>query len=299
MVRVLALLVSFIAICFGVLVLASFGAALHPVGDSLAVFRVPLAVIFALAVIWSTWSRYVRWPLAGCALLLLGWHGWMNWRPDPTVQADFTLYQQNMLYQRGQYTDFISKLRQVQPNFVTLQEVSQDNLVVLESLRDLYPHQVYCPFRVILGEAVLSRHPIVDQQTVCSGRDGVAAIKVDMPFGQMWVASIHLNWPWPYLQERQLTQLLPELRQLDGHVVLAGDFNSVAWSHTLDRVEAAIRAERVGRYAATYDLPWGPMSIGIDHVLTGPATGPQRIEIMPKLGSDHYGILAHLKEPAR
>ncbi|MFZ7093386.1 endonuclease/exonuclease/phosphatase family protein [Primorskyibacter sp. 2E233] len=281
-----------VSVVLGALILAGFGGALHPAGDALAVFRVPFLLLFALAVIWSMWPRKLRWPLAGLAMLGLLPHVW--W---PTTMGEgLTLYQQNLLWNRTEYDAWLAAVRAARPDFLTLQEVSEKNLALLDALRPLYPYQHHCPFGPELGEAVLSRHPLIEGSTRCSGRDGFAAAQVDLGGAPIWLVSLHLTWPWPYDQAQQVASLLPELRALEGPVILGGDFNSVAWSHTLARVAEATRTKRVGRYVKTFSLPGIGLPIEIDHVLAPQGKG-QRLRPLPKLGSDHHGLWAVIKRP--
>ncbi|WGW02454.1 endonuclease/exonuclease/phosphatase family protein [Tropicibacter oceani] len=275
----------------GLLVLAGFCGALHPAGDTLAVFRAPLLVLFALAVIWSAWPRRLRWPLAGLAILgLLPHAGVVGADAGTGAAGGVTLYQQNLLWKRSESAEWLAAVRAARPDFLTLQEVSAPNLALLEALRPLYPYQQFCPLRGKLGEAVLSRHPIVPGSGFCSKRDGFAALQADPGSGPVWVVSMHLNWPWPSLQWTQVEALLPELERLQGPVILGGDLNAVAWSHSVAQLQAATRTRRVGGYVSTFTLPWFPMPIGIDHVLAPEGRG--HVTALEPLGSDHRGLWA-------
>ncbi|MBP0481746.1 hypothetical protein [Sagittula salina] len=76
----------------------SFLGALHPAGDSLAVFRLPIAILAALALIRCDRPRALRWPLAALVLAMLGGHvAW--WMPDAGLApapGDIVHYQQNL-----------------------------------------------------------------------------------------------------------------------------------------------------------------------------------------------------------
>ncbi len=281
----------------GAALAASWGGALHPLGDSLAVIRVPLAVVFALAVIWAAWPRRVRWPLAGLALWAIGAIALPRMIPLGTVSDhDLSLYQQNLLYNRRDDAAWLDSVARHDPDVITLQEVSGRNLALLDSLAAAYPTQVACPFRAVGGVAVLSRLPAVPGTAICAGGDGLAAVQVETAFGPVWLVSLHLHWPWPYGQPEQVARLLPVLQGLEGHVILAGDFNAVAWSHTLRRIEAASGTTRIGPWAPTFHTPPYGIPLEIDHVLTGPAHA-QEVVVLPKHGSDHNGVLALLTRP--
>lgn len=290
-------LLKFMALCFLFLLVASYAGALHPAGDSVAVFRVPIAALAALTVIWSNWSRSVRWPLAVTAMAAMA----MIVAPrifdyGPPINYDLTLYQQNLLFSRREVDPWLDTIARRAPDMITVQEVSGRNKSVLEALEASHPTQQFCDFAGVGGVAVLSRFPAVEGSAFCAEKDGLAAVQLKTDFGPIWLVSIHLHWPWPFGQAQQVDRLVVALQQLEGHVIIGGDFNAVGWSHTLRRIGRAAGAKRVTHHGSSFHLPKIHMPVTIDHVLTGPAFS-QRAVSMPKLGSDHHGVLAYLTRP--
>lgn len=284
-------LVKIVTALSGLALLGGYMGAVHPAGDSLAVFRLPLAVMFGLAVIWTDWPHLLRWPLAGLAMASLGWLGWQP-RAEPSGPAQLVLYQQNLLWNRDEEAAWLAAVAKVSPDVVTLQEVSERNMALLDALAEEYPAQLHCPSG-IMGEAVLSRLPFVPGSMHCSERGGVAAMQVQAAFGPVWIVSIHVSWPWPYRQSVEVTEVLPMLRALEGPVILAGDFNAVAWSHTLARLAKATGTRRVGPLTHSYALPGIGLPVGIDHVLASPDLAGG-LRATPRFGSDHRGLVARL-----
>lgn len=296
MVREMRVLVKSVAILVlvssGVLLAFGFFGALHPAGDSFAVFRIPLAVIFALCVIWTPWSPLFRWPLAALCIGILIQVLIPRWTQPVASDYDFVLYQQNMLFSRSEYADWKGAVSASAANVVTLQEVSGRNLTEIQAMKDEFPTQVYCPFATVGGVAVLSSWPAVTGSQTCADKDGLAAVKLATPYGEIWFVSIHLHWPWPFGQAAQIARLEPLLHGLDGHVVVAGDFNAVAWSDAVRRIENASGTQMIGPHRTTFHAKHA-YPLGIDHVLSGSAY-TQETHVMPKFGSDHHGIVAYL-----
>lgn len=294
-VRHLRNLVTIIAIMAALLLVVGGLGVLHPAGDSFAVFRLPLLLIFALAVVWTPWSRALRWPVAVLALGAFVAHVWPSvWSDEVTAGGgDLVIYQQNLLFRRGEDEQWLAQVAAATPDLMTLQEVSGRNKALLARLQSVLPEQHYCDFATVGGVAVLSRYPIVAGTARCADRDGLAAMQVKTPDGPLWLVSVHLHWPWPYKQAAQVTRLVPLLETLEGPVVLGGDFNAVAWSHAVARLETATQTQRLAQSAATFHLPVIKMPVTIDHVLALP-TWHAEMRAMPKSGSDHHGVLARL-----
>lgn len=269
-----------------------FLGAIHPAGDSLAVFRAQLAG--ALAVL-SVGALALRMRRVGGVGLLLGLVAGV-----PVLLAfagegqpgAFRHYQKNLLFRNESLAAAEADLRAVAPDFVTLQEVSRRNAPILLSLSDVLPTHHFCRFASVGGVAVLSRFPAVPDSRTCAA--GLAAVQVITPQGPVWVVSIHLHWPWPFRQAAQVDGLIPVLADLDGPKVVGGDFNMVPWSSVMRRMSRAAGMELATPAHGT--LPrFGPLvPLPIDHVLT-PAGGQSAPR--PAAGSDHWGLLVTFDMP--
>ncbi len=272
---------------------AGFLGALHPAGDSLAVFRLQaaLAVVVLSVVLAALSGRARRWLAAAGVAVVAAAPAALSWvhLPSAAPVPVITVYQKNLLFRLADREAIAADIRATGADVVTLQEVSGPNLALLEELREDYPHQAFCPFLGVGGTAVLSRFPAV-AAPVCPQARGATALKVGGPAGAFWVVSVHLHWPWPYGQSWHVEALMPDLAALDGPVMLAGDFNMVPWGASVRAMARAARVERVGPTATTLALLGGAVPLPIDHVLLPEAwTGTH--EIRPALGSDHRGVV--------
>lgn len=291
-------LVIWVAGALGLLIGLGYLGALHPAGDSFAVFRLPLVIVFALVVIWAPWPRRLRWPLAGLAMAVLAPQAHDRLFPSRLPDGGgLTLYQQNLRFDRDGFDAWLELVARTRPDLITLQEVSGRNKPVLARLAATHPHQHYCDFATVGGVALLSRFPMIEGQTRCAERDGLAAMQVATPSGPVWAVSLHLHWPWPYRQAAQLDRLIPVLDTMDAPVLIGGDFNAVACSHTLRRVARATGTMPARSAASTFALPRIGLPVAIDHVLV-PHGWATELRTMPRAGSDHHGLLARVDREA-
>ena len=278
---------------------ASFAGMLHPAGDSLAVFRAPLAGVLALS------ALLAGGPGWGAAALVVGAAALAPQiapRLARGAPGPFVHYQQNLRYDLATPERVLADIAAAGPDTITLQEVSARNReTVLEPLRASHPHQAFCEAGAVGGVAVASRWPILEAPGCGAvhyggGRgpegDGLAALRVDAPGGPLWVASVHLTWPWPEPQALQAATLVPRLAALGGDVLLAGDFNMVRWSHRLRALARAARARVAGHAPITFvrTRPPVPLWLAIDHVLV-PEGARGRVEARPDTGSDHRALV--------
>tara|TARA_R100000789_G_scaffold34375_4_gene37656 strand:- start:12086 stop:12994 length:909 start_codon:yes stop_codon:yes gene_type:complete len=297
MVRILDPLLKSVAAVLTLLVLASWAGPLHPAGDTLAVVRAPLLALAALAVIWTSWPRGVRWPLAALALLALGQVVAMKLvAPAPGA---FSVYQKNLLYRNAQIPQLSQDILAAAPDVITLQELTGRNGEILDRLAPDYPHRTTCPFYSWSRNAVLSRHPILPGGTLCLSGQGIAGLHLDTPQGPVWVLSLHLRWPFPHGQGAQAAALEQVIAGLEGPMVLSGDFNMVPWGHSVRRLTRAAGLRRAGPLRPTYWL--APHGWPAGQVLSIPlpldqvwSPGGGKAENRPLFGSDHAGVLARV-----
>lgn len=262
----------------------SFLGALRPVGDSLAVFRFGLCLCL-LALAAALRAR----PLPALLVVGLACAGMASvlWYKLPQgAPGAITIYQKNLFHQNSDLMGVADDILATKPDFVTLQELSVANDALLDRLSTAYPHQHICRVTQRSGIAVLSQIKPVGDGT-CSRRYGLAQITVDLPQGRHHVASVHLSWPFPGAQPRQIRHLIDDLEALAHPILLAGDFNMVPWSHALSDVAHASGTRHAGPARTTFLIGFVPISI--DHVF---APGGGRSVTRPLLGSDHFGVLA-------
>lgn len=295
------------AICYGffglgtLVSLAGFLGAVHPAGDSFAVLRPACVAGFLALVLVCLIARFRRLGVASLmsAVLLAGT---ILIEVAPGARAitaagappQITLYQKNMLFVNRDWREIAADIRALEPDVVTLQEVSARNRPILDDLADLYPHQQFCSFSGVGGTAVLSRLPPHIDGGTCPAVRGLAVLRAQGPKGPVWLMSLHLHWPWPYGQAAQARAVETFLDGTDGPRVLGGDFNMIPWSHRLRRLEGTAHGQRAGPAQITFSVNLDGLSLypmPIDHVI-GPRGGD--LTRRPRLGSDHFGLLARL-----
>ncbi len=294
----------FFGLSTALILVLGFGGRFHGAGDTIALLR-PLAVP-VIAVIGMGWLLFKPRQLGvACLGLALG-AGYTMVPPAPAsfVPDDFrtyALYQKNLLFLLPDTTPVAEDILGSGADFVTLQELHARNRPILTRLRDTYPYQHFCPFAAVGGISVLSKWPVIEGQTVCEDFGGLSAMQVETPGGPLWVVSIHMHWPFPFRQSAQVQSLLPLLERLDGSAVVGGDFNMFEWAHSVRAVQRATETSYSGYPGGTFAFSyhnWGrnwlehmPL-LPIDHVLIPKEARRVSVARRPRLGSDHFGVVA-------
>jgi endonuclease/exonuclease/phosphatase (EEP) superfamily protein YafD len=118
------------------------------------------------------------------------------------------------------------------------------------------------------------------------------------------VAATHYQWPEPIGSQGRQARLFAEMfDRLDRDaLIVAGDFNLTPWSFTLRRQDVRFGLIRRSRAVATW--PVGKIEhwalnfpfpfLPIDHIYAGHAWKTVSIARGPRLGSDHFPLVAVL-----
>lgn len=279
------------ALAAGAALAGGFLGALHPAGDSLAVFRPHLAAalgVLCLMLLASGWRRAALG--AGAMALAAGLALLPHHRPASSPGgADLALYQKNLRFGLDDSAPLLADILAEEPDILTLQEVSDSTRAVVDALAGAFPTRVVCPFSSVGGPAVLSRFPALAGSARCL--DGAAVVTLDTPCGPVRVVSIHLHWPWPYQQGPQVAKLSRALGG-GGPTLAAGDFNMVQWSHALRTLARATGTVPVNTSRITLPDKIFGLGLPIDHVLAPARAGA--VAIRPRFGSDHRGLVARM-----
>ncbi len=229
---------------------AGFFGTVHPVFDSFGHFRAHLAVLMALCALPLLATSFR--PQAAVALLfavaaLATTSNMLSLSRLWQVQAYeaggdgdaiYRLLQMNLRYNNPTPEKVLSLIARTQPDVITLEETSAMWQEKLAGLASTYPYQIMCPYpHGKFGVGLLSRLPFAaGTEPSCDPRGAMAMATVDFGGTNIDVAAVHLTWPWPRGQYRQISGLSKSLASLGETALLAGDCNAAPWSAAVRRV---------------------------------------------------------------
>jgi len=293
------------------LVLGYWGSA-HPALDSFAHFRLHLAALIAVLALPSLFER--RWISISFALLLLAIAATASTLANPTGvaianasanigeagPARYKLLQMNLRYDNPKPKEVLSLIGRVQPDVITLDEVSDYWREELKFIEPSYPHQIICTGSSHIGAvAILSRRPFLHpSRAECLSRGSLAIATVTFGGAAVDVGAIHLGWPWPHGQHWHVERLEPMLSaKLGSSAILAGDLNAVWWSQTARMIATAADLKSLGNIGPTWLVGGAPdflrryIGLPIDNLFVKGRVIPASIKRLPTTGSDHLPVL--------
>lgn len=270
---------------------ASFLGAVHPVGDSLAMFRDWIAYgvvgVGALALLVRVWRLGgVAVAVGVAAVVHLASFNTLH-TPTPVAQADLVVYTKNLAARWGDLDAVANDVAAMEADVVLLQELVAENMDALPTVLPNHPYQHICRFSEWGAMAVASRYPL--SETGCTEHRSLAHAVVDAPSGPVWVASVHQVWPYPRDQAALLPDILRAIALSHPRRVVAGDFNMVPWGNSVRQIMQAGGLQRISLLLDTIEVRG--VGFPIDHVLTD---GNGTTSLRGRLGSDHAGLSARI-----
>lgn len=285
-------------------------AGLHPAFDAFAHFRAHLAVLLGLCGLILLASIYWKQGLLAAALAALAL--WTTMPAFPLFGATsaaagdamgghgvYRLLQLNLRFDNKAPEKVLSLIGSTKPDVIALEEVSAEWMPRLARISAMYPYSIVChaPNR-IGGNALLSRRPFLSGAAGrCLDNGSLAIADVDFGGRTLQVAALHLAWPWPSRQPKQLKELQPELAELGNTVLLAGDLNATTWSAAVRRVEAYAGLSHVAGIGPTWldrrlpDLLRPYIGLPIDQVFSKGDVTILSARALDAVGSDHLPVL--------
>ena len=227
-------------------------------------------------------------------------------RPLADHNHHISLLVSNVLMYNRDATRLLALVREYQPDVLLAVETDEWWLNQLAVLTKDYPHTCHAPLPNTYGMLVFSRLPLLDKEMRFLLDPGIPSFhgRVRLPGGAE--AALHFLHPKPPAPQESKTstrrdaELLligREIQAHDGPVIVAGDLNDVAWSHTseLFRRLARLLDPRVGRgLLPTFHADYALLRWPLDHVFHSAHFRLQQLVRLPHVGSDHFPIFIRL-----
>lgn len=279
--------------------------------DLLAQFMAPalfatLALTVAIAIF--RMPRAAGLGLASC--LLLGLTVWPQWFPkasagEPTAPV-VRLYSANLYYLNTDTAGIRRSIESADADIIILIELTSDPALKVEDVLAGYPYRVASmrldqtrgPSRSVIA----SRWPLTARADPPDGLHSVAAT-ARTPLGPVNFVGVHLTRPWPFQhswgQISQTMALGEVVENLDGPIVVAGDFNSVSSARIGKQVRRDLGLRPAPGFPGTWpsDLP-SAFSITIDQVYASPDLAFVSRRLGRPNGSDHRPVVTEFTRAA-
>ncbi len=187
------------------------------------------------------------------------------------------------------------------PDFVFLFEVDKKWTDSLDSIPG-YPERYYHPLDNTYGIAFISRKKLDSASIKFLVKDDVPSyeIKFRPDNGDIiTIFAVHPRPPAPpddsHHRDAELVIVAKKAREIKGPVIVLGDMNDVAWSHTtrLFRRISGLLDPRVGRRPySTFPAVSTIFRYPLDYIFHSKELKLTNLEVLPDISSDHLPLIA-------
>jgi endonuclease/exonuclease/phosphatase (EEP) superfamily protein YafD len=284
-------------------ILAGFLGLVHPAFDTLAHFRLHLAAGLILVSLGGLMLRMRMGGIAGIAIAALAIASAWQALPIPRTTAAqagpvHRLLFFNMRFDNPQPQQVTALIGKTGADILLLTEYSRIWEPRLTFLKKDYPYYFHCPeWREVGGTVMFSKFPIEAENRYCHDYAALGLVRVNIGDVPVTIASAHMRWPWPASGPRQLKAITQALREIDGNVLMAGDFNATVWSHHMHRLAELGGLTIYPGIGPTWIISPVPASLAkyaglpIDNVLSKGDVRIVSARTLEPAGSDHLPVL--------
>ncbi|MGD1887916.1 MAG: endonuclease/exonuclease/phosphatase family protein [Cohaesibacteraceae bacterium] len=227
--------------------------------------------------------------------------------PAPEAAPDISLISFNVLGFNPRGAEIAAYLANEAPDVAFVLEAPALHQH-MDTMNAAFAHRAGCWPGPSCDMAIFSQHPLVDVEIVpfftVHGRLLIATL--DLPAGPVTLVAAHLTKPYyGNWHDLQLGRLNERLAQIEGTVVLAGDFNSQAFvpafrEALIERADLRLASRMQPTWPALSSSRLSYAGFAIDHVLVGGGLEPVSVSVIEDpLGSNHRGLMSRFALPAR
>ncbi len=300
------------------IVLALTGYAVLRLFGRLRIWEYALAGVVVLALIWQL--IYIAPYTAIYPKQMSDSHA-----QDDSNRISLLIY--NVLYDNREVEALRDLIRNTDPDLILLSEPTQWWLEQLDGLEEEYPYTLFQPQENHYGKLLYSRLELIDPEIRFLIDPKIPSILTGVRLRSGTFVTLYGAHPRPPglkrpdaeknagsmdeaeeenegdredsdMRDAELLSIAKEVGELgDVPVIVAGDFNDVAWSHTthLFQRTSGLLDPRVGRgFINTFNARSRIMRYPLDHVFASRHFQLVELRRLPDIGSDHFPILVVL-----
>ena len=208
----------------------------------------------------------------------------------------------NVLGENHQHEAVIERIKQHDPDVLTILEYTHYWPSALQSLNKTYPYRLEQRRWHGFGIAIFSKRPFTNPSATQITKDATdnpfLTLDIEVDGHPLRLAALHLLSPMHRdrlkVRNRQLAEIAKILAQRDVPTIVMGDFNCTPWSPFLSDFMKRLHL-RDSRNGFGYQASWNALrpllSIPIDHALVSPEIHVHSRKLGDFAGSDHLPVV--------
>lgn len=213
-------------------------------------------------------------------------------------KAGLTLLNFNVLTGNDEPERVVAFIRDLAPDVALIMETpGVENQ--LSEINAILPHRIGCETPRTCDISLFSRYPIIGgevRELPPFRRMRVALAPIVVDGVAVTIVGVHLSKPYfDEASSEELWRLQRVLGEIEGPVILSGDFNTAIWSGPMGYFGREVGLVPAPSYPPTWPVALGPLGVPIDNVFT---VGDARIREIAagedSIGSNHRYLVARI-----
>ncbi|MBM9606556.1 endonuclease/exonuclease/phosphatase family protein [Desulfopila inferna] len=210
----------------------------------------------------------------------------------------------NVLMHNRMAQKYLTILNDINPDIILTTEADQWWSEQLQVLDSSYPYHLKYPLDNTYGMILHSKFPLLSPAVEFLVEPGVPSIHSDirLPGGQVFrLIGLHPRPPGPNkdstARDAELIITAERSKKLNQPVLVLGDLNDVAWSHTTNLFQkiSSMLDPRIGRgMYNTFNAKYFFIRFPLDHIFHSSHFKYIDMRRLPAIGSDHFPFYAAL-----
>jgi endonuclease/exonuclease/phosphatase (EEP) superfamily protein YafD len=213
----------------------------------------------------------------------------------------------NVRQKNNEYQRVIDRIMEYDADIIITTESNKAWGNKLAAIKDRYPHQVEIPQENAYGMHLYSKLPLQHQEVRHLVEPDIPSIKTTVQLPNDAIIELFVVHPRPPFptedddskdRDAELVMVGKDARKSKGAVIVAGDFNDVAWSATtrlFQEVSGLLDPRRGRGFYNTFHAQWPVFRWPLDHIFHSTDFQLLQIEKAGKVGSDHFPMYVKLR----
>jgi len=204
------------------------------------------------------------------------------------------------------YKGLLDLVNKYQPDVLLTLETNEIWREKLKDLNNYYPYKVEYPLENTYGMLLYSRLDLLETEVKFLIENDIPSIHTKIRLKSGIIIRLHAVHPKPPIpgestsseeRDAELIVVAKEVKDVDEPVIVAGDLNDVAWSHTTRLFQriSGLLDPRIGRgFYNTYNAKIPLLRWPLDHIFHSKHFKLAKLEIIPNFDSDHFPVYIQL-----
>lgn len=213
----------------------------------------------------------------------------------------------NVLYPNKDYAKFIKLINREKPDIFIAQEVTENWLNALETLRETYPFDIAKTEKHGGGIALFGKFALLHSEVISLGQENRQSLLVKFKLNEKIITlyTFHPQAPIRFshfkYRNQQLAGATEIIKKLDTPVIVVGDMNTTIWSPFFKRFlkETKLLNARQGfgllPSFPVWKFPIKFLMMPIDHCFVSADISVSDIRTGEPIGSDHLPIIIDIQ----